>query len=85
VEAYFTGNAALYSPRDGMVAHNSRVHILENVVVGADGSGIFLEGMICSYLINTIDTYCMLLFLTFETIIIHTLFFRLNRNRSSDE
>lgn len=48
VEAYFTGNAALYSPRDGMVAHNSRVHILENIIVGADGAGIFLEGIFYS-------------------------------------
>jgi len=31
------------SPRDGMVAHNSRVHILDNIIVGADGTGIFLE------------------------------------------
>ena len=26
-----------------MVDHNSRVHILDNVIVGADGTGIFLE------------------------------------------
>jgi len=43
IEAYFTGNAVLYSPRDGMVAHNSRVHITDNIIVGADGTGIFLE------------------------------------------
>lgn len=43
VEAYFTGNAILHSPRDGCVAHNSRVHILGNVVIDADGTGIFLE------------------------------------------
>jgi len=43
IEAYFTGNALLYSPRDGMVAHNSRVHITDNIIVGADGTGIFLE------------------------------------------
>eukprot|EP00588_Corethron_pennatum_P012842 CAMPEP_0194273462 /NCGR_PEP_ID=MMETSP0169-20130528/6793_1 /TAXON_ID=218684 /ORGANISM="Corethron pennatum, Strain L29A3" /LENGTH=784 /DNA_ID=CAMNT_0039016421 /DNA_START=76 /DNA_END=2430 /DNA_ORIENTATION=- len=43
VEAYFTGNALLYSPRDGMVAHNSRVHMIDNIIVGADGTGIFLE------------------------------------------
>ncbi len=43
VESYFSGNALLYSPRDGCVAHNSRVHILDNVIVGADGTGVFLE------------------------------------------
>lgn len=42
-ESYFSGNALLYSPRDGCVAHDSRVHILDNVIVGADGTGIFLE------------------------------------------
>ena len=43
VEAYFTGNAVISSPRDGMVAHNSRVHMLDNVILDADGTGIFLE------------------------------------------
>ena len=43
VEAYFTGNAVISSPRDGMVAHNSRVHMLDNVIFDADGTGIFLE------------------------------------------
>eukprot|EP00547_Thalassionema_nitzschioides_P004442 CAMPEP_0194200928 /NCGR_PEP_ID=MMETSP0156-20130528/1349_1 /TAXON_ID=33649 /ORGANISM="Thalassionema nitzschioides, Strain L26-B" /LENGTH=1013 /DNA_ID=CAMNT_0038926003 /DNA_START=80 /DNA_END=3118 /DNA_ORIENTATION=+ len=43
VEAYLTGLAIIQSPRDGMVAHDSRVHILNNVIVGADGAGIFLE------------------------------------------
>jgi hypothetical protein len=43
VEAYFSGNAVLPFGRDGMVAHNSRVHILDNIVVGANGTGIFLE------------------------------------------
>ena len=43
VESRFEGNALLRSPRDGCVAHNSRVHITDNVVVGADGTGIFLE------------------------------------------
>jgi len=43
VEAYFTGNAVISSPRDGMVAHNSRVHMLDNVITDADGTGIFLE------------------------------------------
>lgn len=44
VESYFTGNAVLpVGRRDGMVAHNSRVHILDNVIVGANGTGIFLE------------------------------------------
>lgn len=31
------------SPRNGFVAHNSRVQISNNVIVGADGSAIFLE------------------------------------------
>mmetsp|Transcript_7476 Transcript_7476/g.9966 ORF Transcript_7476/g.9966 Transcript_7476/m.9966 type:complete len:843 (-) Transcript_7476:975-3503(-) len=43
VEGIFDGNAILYSPRDGCVAHDSRVHITKNVIVGADGTGIFLE------------------------------------------
>mmetsp|Transcript_27096 Transcript_27096/g.44737 ORF Transcript_27096/g.44737 Transcript_27096/m.44737 type:complete len:728 (+) Transcript_27096:7-2190(+) len=43
VEAYFTGNALLDSPRDGCVAHNSRVYIQDNVIVGAAGTGVFLE------------------------------------------
>eukprot|EP00804_Cyclotella_cryptica_P015876 CCRYP_006384-RB/>CCRYP_006384-RB protein AED:0.04 eAED:0.04 QI:66/1/1/1/0.75/0.6/5/189/1059 len=43
VEVFFKGNAILFSPRNGIVAHNSRVHILENIVVGANGSAIFLE------------------------------------------
>jgi len=43
IEAYFTGNALIDSPRDGMVAHNSRVHIIDNIIVAADGTGIFLE------------------------------------------
>lgn len=43
VESRFEGNALLFSPRDGCVAHNSRVHIVDNVIVGADGTGIFLE------------------------------------------
>lgn len=42
-ECYFTGNAILYSPRNGIVPHNSRGHILDNVIVGADGTAIFLE------------------------------------------
>mmetsp|Transcript_9119 Transcript_9119/g.12669 ORF Transcript_9119/g.12669 Transcript_9119/m.12669 type:complete len:1055 (-) Transcript_9119:126-3290(-) len=42
-EGVFDGNAMLYSPRDGCVAHNSRVHIINNVILGADGTGIFLE------------------------------------------
>jgi len=43
VEAYFSGNAVLPVGRDGMVAHNSRVHIIDNIVAGANGTGIFLE------------------------------------------
>mmetsp|Transcript_15018 Transcript_15018/g.23252 ORF Transcript_15018/g.23252 Transcript_15018/m.23252 type:complete len:834 (+) Transcript_15018:90-2591(+) len=43
VEAYYSGLAVLPVGRDGMVAHNSRVHIDDNVVIGADGTGIFLE------------------------------------------
>jgi hypothetical protein len=35
--------AIVGSPRNGFVAHNSRVKIFNNVVVGADGSAIFLE------------------------------------------
>jgi len=59
VESHFSGNALLYSPRDGCVAHNSRVHILDNVIVGADGTGIFLEDatetgpVINNYIIGT--------------------------------
>ena len=59
VEAHFTGNAVLFSPRDGMVAHDSRVHIIENIIVGADGTGIFLEDstetgpVIGNYIIGT--------------------------------
>ncbi len=44
VESIFYGNAVLYSPRNGLVPHNSRVMVEDNIVVGANGSGIFLEG-----------------------------------------
>jgi hypothetical protein len=44
VEAYYTGLAVLPNGgRDGMVAHNSRVYIDDNVIIGANGTGIFLE------------------------------------------
>jgi hypothetical protein len=43
VEALFSGNALLFSPRDGCVAHDSRVYIQDNVIVGANGTGVFLE------------------------------------------
>lgn len=43
MEVFFTGNAILGSPRNGIVAHNSRVHVLDNTIVGADGTAIFLE------------------------------------------
>lgn len=44
VESLFYGNVVLYSPRNGLVPHNSRVLVEENIVIGANGSGIFLEG-----------------------------------------
>ena len=44
VESVFYGNTVLYSPRNGLVPHNSRVLVEDNIVVGANGSGIFLEG-----------------------------------------
>ena len=43
MECWWTGNAILYSPRNGIVPHNSRAHVLNNIIVGADGSGIFIE------------------------------------------
>lgn len=43
VEGYIVGNAIIQSPRDGCVAHDSRVYIVDNIIVGADGTGIFLE------------------------------------------
>lgn len=39
----FSGNAIMGGLRFGIVAHNSRVSILNNVVVGVEGSGILLE------------------------------------------
>ena len=45
VEVYFTGNAIVSNngARDGIVVHNSRGHVLDNVITGANGTGIFLE------------------------------------------
>jgi hypothetical protein len=39
----FIGNVVLDSPRFGIVAHNSRVTIHDNVVIAAAGTGILLE------------------------------------------
>lgn len=39
----FIGNVVLNSPRFGIVAHNSRVKISENVVIATAGTGILLE------------------------------------------
>jgi len=42
-----------------MVAHNSRVHMIHNIIVGADGTGIFLEDstetgpVVSNYIIGT--------------------------------
>mmetsp|Transcript_30036 Transcript_30036/g.49621 ORF Transcript_30036/g.49621 Transcript_30036/m.49621 type:complete len:992 (-) Transcript_30036:108-3083(-) len=43
VESYLHGSVILFTPRNGCVHHDSRVHSTNNVVVGAEGSGIFLE------------------------------------------
>jgi len=39
----FKGNVVMNSPRFGIVAHNSRVQVVDNIIVAADGTGILLE------------------------------------------
>lgn len=43
VESYLHGSVILFSPRNGCVHHDSRVHTTNNLIVGVAGSGVFLE------------------------------------------
>eukprot|EP00756_Hemistasia_phaeocysticola_P015473 Hpha_TRINITY_DN15414_c2_g1::TRINITY_DN15414_c2_g1_i3::g.174047::m.174047 len=43
MEAHWDYSVVIGSPRDGMTCHDSRCFIKNNVVVGADGAGIFGE------------------------------------------
>eukprot|EP00550_Attheya_septentrionalis_P000654 CAMPEP_0198285446 /NCGR_PEP_ID=MMETSP1449-20131203/4720_1 /TAXON_ID=420275 /ORGANISM="Attheya septentrionalis, Strain CCMP2084" /LENGTH=1026 /DNA_ID=CAMNT_0043982855 /DNA_START=46 /DNA_END=3126 /DNA_ORIENTATION=+ len=46
IESYFQGSVILNSPRNGCVPHNSRMHVTDNIIIGAAGSGVFLEGAV---------------------------------------
>lgn len=43
IESYLHGAVILFTPRNGCVHHDSRMHSTSNIIVGAEGSGIFLE------------------------------------------